>query len=190
PVRRPDRLTGGFGDPMRGAAMAALAPDIGLLDTTRAERLDRGADPLAAGGDLDERRSRRSVEASRVERARDRLEVVDGVVQPLERAPLPHENGLGEASGKQCQYTERMFAIKPRRATAPASSAPPIGRRPRRVRRPRPSRPARPDRDARRASRARPRTEARRTARGRRRPSPAARPAAPRARTPAAPCDG
>jgi len=48
--------------------MPALAPRIGLLDATRAERLDRRTDPLAAGRDLDERRRAGSIEAARIER--------------------------------------------------------------------------------------------------------------------------
>jgi hypothetical protein len=57
--------------------MTALAPRIGLLDAMRAERLDRRTDALTAGRDFDERRSRTSIEAVRIECPRDRFEVAD-----------------------------------------------------------------------------------------------------------------
>jgi hypothetical protein len=63
-----DRLARRLGDPVRGAAVAPLSPGVGLLDATRAERLDRRTDPLAAGRDLDKRRRGASVEAARIER--------------------------------------------------------------------------------------------------------------------------
>jgi hypothetical protein len=63
-----DRLARRLGDPVRGAAMPALAPCVGLLDATSAERFDRRTDPLAAGCDLDKRGRGASVEAARIER--------------------------------------------------------------------------------------------------------------------------
>ena len=57
--------------------MPALAPRIGLRDAMRAERLDRRTYALTAGRDLDERRSRTSVEAVRIECTRDRFEIAD-----------------------------------------------------------------------------------------------------------------
>jgi hypothetical protein len=74
-TRRFERTAGGadslarcVGDPVRGTAVASLAPGVGLLDATRAERLDRRTDPLAAGRDVDERSRGASVETARIER--------------------------------------------------------------------------------------------------------------------------
>jgi hypothetical protein len=80
--------------------MPALAPRIRLLDTSRAKCLDRRADPLASSRKLDERGSRASVEAVRIECTRDSFEIADGPTYLVEHAPSRAEMWSGEASGK------------------------------------------------------------------------------------------
>ncbi|HUF84275.1 MAG TPA: hypothetical protein VMQ81_06745, partial [Acidimicrobiia bacterium] len=85
---RADRRPGSLGDEMGGAAMPVLAPHLGLVDPAGAARLDGGADPFSARGQLDERRRIPPVKAGGVEGARCRLELGERTSDPREHGSL------------------------------------------------------------------------------------------------------
>jgi hypothetical protein len=77
PGRRTNRLAALLGHPVRRAAMPAVAPDLCLLDPTRQASLDRRAQPLSAGGVVEELHGTRRIERAGDQLLRDLLELAE-----------------------------------------------------------------------------------------------------------------
>src|SRR5215211_2126517 len=75
PSGRTDGRPSGLGNPMSRAPMPALAPDLRLLDTARQAGLDRRAQPLGAGGVVEELCGTLAFERTRNQLLRDLLEL-------------------------------------------------------------------------------------------------------------------
>src|SRR5207248_4795458 len=75
--RSTNRGPGGLGNPVRRAAVPALAPHLRLLDPTRQARLDRRAQPFPSCRVVEELRRAPTVEHARIEPRGDSLEVAE-----------------------------------------------------------------------------------------------------------------